>query len=205
MERDGRAVFNRFLVGAGSRQAGPAGGSCGAVTAPGSATYSSTTAPPSGVYSSTLQLHPRSGSIILSEIMYRHTPHRPHARRRWNAPPRRARTPSHARGRRPPAPPAPGNRARCIPFLFAVDRVRLRAYYGSTGLRFHGRIGAAAGLVYCQVLSLWSAFKPCSSSKLKLGRSELFASSLSLHTLRLSLHTFSPSKPSELFLGAFTP
>jgi hypothetical protein len=54
MERDGRAVFNRFLVGAGSRQAGPAGGSCGAVTAPGSATYSSTTAPPSGVYSSTL-------------------------------------------------------------------------------------------------------------------------------------------------------
>ena len=42
MERDGRAVFNRFLVGAGSRQAGPAGGSCGAVTAPGSATYSST-------------------------------------------------------------------------------------------------------------------------------------------------------------------
>ena len=118
---------------------------------------------------------------------------------------RRARTPSHARGRRPPAPPAPGNRARCIPFLFAVDRVRLRAYYGSTGLRFHGRIGAAAGLVYCQVLSLWTAFKPRSSSKLKLGRSELFASSLSLHTLRLSLHTFSPSKPSELFLGAFTP
>ena len=180
MERDGRAVFNRFLVGAGSRQAGPAGGSCGAVTAPGSATYSSTTAPPSGVYSSTLQLHPRAGSIILSEIMYRRHP-------------------------TPTAPPAPGNRARCIPFLFAVDRVRLRAYYGSTGLRFHGRIGAAAGLVYCQVLSLWSAFKPCSSSKLKLGRSELFASSLSLHTLRLSLHTFSPSKPSELFLGAFTP
>ena len=147
MERDGRAVFNRFLVGAGSRQAGPAGGSCGAVTAPGSATYSSTTAPPSGVYSSTLQLHPRAGSIILSEIMYRHTPHRPHARRLTLRRVER-RTPSHARGRRPPAPPAPGNRARCIPFLFAVDRVRLRAYYGSTGLRFHG---PTAGSVQLQV------------------------------------------------------
>ena len=182
----GAPCSTAFYSGRKPARAGPAGRSCGAVMAPGSATYSSTTAPPSGVYSSTLQLHPRAGSIILSEIMYRHTPHRPHARRLTLRRVER-RTPSHARGRRPPAPPAPGNRARCIPFLFAVDRVRLRAYYGSTGLRFHGRIGAAAGLVYCQVLSLWSAFKPRSSSKLKLGRSELFASSLSLHTL--SLHT----------------
>lgn len=118
MERDGRAVFNRFLVGAGSRQAGPAGGSCGAVTAPGSATYSSTTAPPSGVYSSTLQLHPRAGSIILSEIMYRHTPHRPHARR--NAPPSSAHAVTRARS--PPARAARAREPRAVHSLLICGR-----------------------------------------------------------------------------------
>ena len=120
MERDGRAVFNRFLVGAGSRQAGPAGGSCGAVTAPGIATYSSTTAPPSGVYSSTLQLHPRSGSIILSEIMYRHTPHRPHARRKRNAPPSSAHAVTRARS--PPARAARAREPRAVHSLLICGR-----------------------------------------------------------------------------------
>ena len=114
MERDGRAVFNRFLVGAGSRQAGPAGGSCGAVTAPGSATYSSTTAPPSGVYSSTLQLHPRAGSIILSEIMYRHTPHRPQPRAPERSAVERARRHTRAVAARPRRP-RPGTARGAFP------------------------------------------------------------------------------------------
>ena len=115
MERDGRAVFNRFLVG-GSRQAGPAGPAAPSwrraapPTAPLQLHPRAYTAPP---YSST-----RARDIILSEIMYplsghaAHTRHRavtaPHARPGDGAP-RGARTPRHApRGRRPPAPPAPG-------------------------------------------------------------------------------------------------
>ena len=119
MERDGRAVFNRFLVGAGSRQAGPAGGSCGAVTAPGSAPYSSTTAPPSGVYSSTLQLHPRAGSIILSEIMYRHTPHTDRTRAGTL---RRRRAHAVTRARSPPARAARAREPRAVHSLLICGR-----------------------------------------------------------------------------------